>query len=254
MLGQRRVAVRATRPTRTSSAAPSASTACPSVVIGVMPDGFGFPVTAEIWQPLAMLSAEERDDRNGRVPLRVRPAAAGRLARPGARRISGRVMTGLAARHPETNRQTEPRIAPFRVGVGGPIRVLFAALLGAVTFVLLIACANVANLLLARAAGRDARGDGAHVDGREPLAHRPPAARGEPVARRDGRGLRAGLSVVGVRLFWSVAQDYASAVLAALPVRPARVRCTSPRSVSARPSSSACCRRCRRRAPIWSRC
>src|SRR6185295_12671943 len=39
----------------------------PSVVIGVMPDNFGFPVTAELWQPLSFLSAEQRDDRRYRA-------------------------------------------------------------------------------------------------------------------------------------------------------------------------------------------
>jgi putative ABC transport system permease protein len=178
----------------------------PSVVIGVMPDGFGFPVTAEMWQPLAMLSAEGRNDRNGRFLF-----AFGRL-RPGitvdqATADLGRVMASLAARHADSNRQTEPRISLYRVGVGGPIRALFAALLGAVTFVLLIACANVANLLLARAAGRT----------REVTVRMSMGASRWRIVRQllvESLLLAAiagvcglGLSVIGVRVFWANAAD-----------------------------------------------
>ena len=178
----------------------------PSVVIGVMPDGFGFPVTAEMWQPLAMLAAEDRNDRNGRFLF-----AFGRL-RPGitidqATADLGRVMASLAARHADTNRQTEPRISLYRVGVGGPIRALFAALLGAVTFVLLIACANVANLLLARAAGRS----------REVTVRMSMGASRWRIVRQllvESLLLAAiagvcglGLSVIGVRVFWANAVD-----------------------------------------------
>jgi putative ABC transport system permease protein len=178
----------------------------PSVVIGVMPDGFGFPATAEMWHPLALLSAEERDDRRYRTL-----AAFGRL-RPGvtldqAATDLGRVMNGLAARHPDTNRETEPRLAPFRFGVGGPIRVLFGTLLGAVTFVLLIACANVANLLLARVNGRM----------REVSVRMSMGASRWRIVRQllvENLLLAAlagawglALSVGGIRLFWSVAQD-----------------------------------------------
>jgi putative ABC transport system permease protein len=178
----------------------------PAVVIGVMPDDFGFPSTAEIWQPLALLSAEERDDRRYRAF-----DAFGRL-RPGitieqATADLGRVMRGLATQHPETNEQTEPRLAPFRIGVGGPIRILFGTLLGAVVFVLLIACANVANLLLARVAGRM----------REVSIRMSMGASRWRIVRQllvenlllaalaGAAGLA--LSMGGIRLFWSVAQD-----------------------------------------------
>jgi putative ABC transport system permease protein len=178
----------------------------PAVVIGVMPDDFGFPSTAEIWQPLALLSAEERDDRRYRAF-----DAFGRL-RPGitieqATADLGRVMNGLATQHPESNKETEPRLAPFRIGVGGPIRTLFATLLGAVVFVLLIACANVANLLLARVAGRM----------REVSIRMSMGASRWRIVRQllvenlllaalaGAAGLA--LSMGGIRLFWSVAQD-----------------------------------------------
>jgi predicted permease len=116
-------------------------------------------------------------------------------------------MNGLAARHPDTNRETEPRLAPFRVGVGGPIRLVFMTLLGAVAFVLLIACANVANLLLARVASRV----------REVSVRMSMGASRWRIVRQllvenlllavlaGACGLA--LSVGGIRLFWSSAQD-----------------------------------------------
>ena len=178
----------------------------PSVVIGVMPDNFGFPATAELWQPLALLSAEERDDRRYRAVDAFGRLRAG-VSLDQATADLGRVMNGLAVRHPDTNNETEPRLAPFRIGVGGPIRVLFGTLLGAVAFVLLIACANVANLLLARVAGRVrevsvrmAMGASRWRIVRQLLVENLLLA-----ALAGACGLA--LSVGGIRLFWSVAQD-----------------------------------------------
>jgi putative ABC transport system permease protein len=177
-----------------------------SVVIGVMPDNFGFPATAALWQPLALLSAQERDDRRYRAFDAFGRIRAG-MSLEQATADLGRVMNGLAARHPDTNKETEPRLAPFRIGVGGPIRVLFATLLGAVAFVLLIACANVANLLLARVAGRV----------REVSVRMSMGASRWRIVRQllvENLLLAAlagacglALSVGGIRLFWSVAQD-----------------------------------------------
>ena len=178
----------------------------PSVVVGVMPDNFGFPATAELWQPLALLSAEERDDRRYRAFDAFGRLRAG-ISLEQATADLGRVMNGLAAQHPETNKETEPRLAPFRIGVGGPIRILFGTLLGAVVFVLLIACANVANLLLARVAGRV----------REVSVRLSMGASRWRIVRQLlvenlllaalGGACGLALSVGGIRLFWSVAQD-----------------------------------------------
>ena len=70
-----------------------------------------------------------------------------------AAELSG-ITTALAEQYPASNRNTAPRLEPLRPGIGAPILGVVVALLGAVAFVLLIACANAANLLLARAAER----------------------------------------------------------------------------------------------------
>ena len=125
----------------------------PSTVVGVMPEGFGFPVISEIWRPLSALTSEDRNDRQARLLSgfgRLRESVSYDQARAD---LQG-VIASLATAHPEPNRDVEPRLEAFRGGVGGPIVALFMAMTGAVAFVLLIACANVANLLLARAATR----------------------------------------------------------------------------------------------------
>jgi predicted permease len=126
----------------------------PSVIIGVMAEGFMFPFRAEAWQPLGLLARDTRERRDMRT-LGVVGRLRGGVTREQARNDLGIVLAGLAREHPATNAGLEPRVEEYRtLGVGEEIRVVFYALLGAVVFVLLIACANVANLLLARAADR----------------------------------------------------------------------------------------------------
>lgn len=125
----------------------------PATVVGVMPEGFGFPTMAEIWQPLSALQADVRNDRRERLLTGFGRLRESVTIAQAVTDLKG-VIASLAATHPETNRDIEPRVDPFRSGIGRVFVGLFAAMSGAVAFVLLIACANVANLLLARAATR----------------------------------------------------------------------------------------------------
>jgi len=123
-------------------------------IVGVLPREFEFAPAgnSEIWVPIH-LSKELASRRN----LRWFPVL-GRLA-PGvtfaqARAEMNAINSRLAAAYPQDNGQTQVLMIPLRERVVGQIQPLLWILFGAVGFVLLIACANVANLLMVRAAGR----------------------------------------------------------------------------------------------------
>jgi putative ABC transport system permease protein len=126
----------------------------PSVVIGIMPDDFKFPFNTDLWQPLSAIQDLENQKRNARG-LEVM----GRLA-PGVTRAQAQaelltIGNQLSKDYSDTNKGIQPRVRTYNErAAGGPIRAIFLSLMGAVAFVLLIACANVANLLLARSAHR----------------------------------------------------------------------------------------------------
>lgn len=124
-------------------------------VLGVMPAGFLFPGTGDldVWRPLqpAFNTGCGRGCVVLRVIARLNPDATIERARSEMQAIAAR----LADQYPESNAGVGVTLVPLKELLVGDVRVTLLVLLGAVAFVLLIACANVANLLLARASARE---------------------------------------------------------------------------------------------------
>lgn len=120
-------------------------------VIGVMPRGFAFPQFAELWLPLEPLVATEpRNERSIGVVARLRDGTTVESARTELTTYS----SGLEQREPATQAGWYGTIAPLGEELAADYVAPFAMLLGALGFVLLITCANLATLMLARATHR----------------------------------------------------------------------------------------------------
>jgi putative ABC transport system permease protein len=125
----------------------------PTTIVGLMPEGFSFPQKADMWVPLVETAAVQSRDHTDTW------FAFGRLA-PGVTFQSARtevesIIKRLETEYPLTDRRWHLSVQNFHQFFIGPnAAVLYGSMWGAVGFVLLIACANLANLMLARALGR----------------------------------------------------------------------------------------------------
>jgi predicted permease len=125
--------------------------ATPYEIVGVMPAGFRFPEKAEVWVPIR--DQPENTNRTGHNYPTV-----GRLRRGIDRAAADAAMATLSARlaraHPEVYKEKGLVVLPLQERMVGPVRGTLYLLVGAVALLFLIACANVANLFLARATAR----------------------------------------------------------------------------------------------------
>jgi hypothetical protein len=133
----------------------------PATIIGVMPEGFHFPLSSEVWVPAAHVSGPPGtvDARRGNRGVLI--FAFGRLADgirlPQAQADMDAITSRLARDYPATNEGISVALEPIEnLYWGGEwaIRQILLVVMAAVSFVLIIACVNVANLLLARAIHR----------------------------------------------------------------------------------------------------
>jgi len=121
-------------------------------VVGIMPPGFEFPKDTELWTPLAFNAGQEatRGAHFLEVIARIKPS----VMLPQVRAEMDTIARQLQLQYPATNTGFGVTVIKLLDQEVGNIRPALFVLLGAVGFVLLIACANVANLLLARATTR----------------------------------------------------------------------------------------------------
>jgi putative ABC transport system permease protein len=127
-------------------------------IVGVMPPGFGYPTQTDVWTPMesyyaasGFTAGKRRDARIYSVIARLKPGVTIEQAQADLDSVAA----ALEREFPKDNAGVRTRLVTVRDAEVGNIRPYLILLISAVAFVLLICCANVANLLLARGAVRE---------------------------------------------------------------------------------------------------
>jgi predicted permease len=119
-------------------------------VVGILPHSFDVPADTDIWLPMVVNANQSRRGNNYRAVARLKAGVRTEQAQAEMTTISAR----LEDRYPDTNRNLRVLVTPLQHEMVGDVRSMLYLLLGAVALVLLIACATMATLLLAKATAR----------------------------------------------------------------------------------------------------
>ena len=124
----------------------------PYTVVGIMRPGYDYPGNVEFWKPTALKPADLADRKHPSLRLlaRLKPGVSVQQANAELRAVAAQ----LQKEYPDTNRNRSARVETIRQRYVGDIEPALLVLLGAVAFVWLIACTNLANLLLANSSSR----------------------------------------------------------------------------------------------------